>query len=74
MFFFIVGSIIGIINSAGETSINTGLLAEHTVTKIFAHKICSIYTKKLEELNGDARQSPRQMEAETLWEGKGKPD
>lgn len=25
---------------------NTGLLAEHTVTKISARKICSIYTKR----------------------------
>lgn len=46
-FFFIVGSVIGIINSAVLTRINTGLLAEHTVTKIFAHKIWSIGTKKL---------------------------
>lgn len=35
------------------TSVNTGLLAEHMVTKIFAHKICSIYTKK--KLGGGVR-------------------
>lgn len=57
------------------TSINTGLLAEHMVTKIFAHKICSIYTQKnWGELDGNARRSPRPTEAETLWEGKGKSD
>ena len=60
------------------TSINTGLLAEHTVTKIFAHKICSIYThtkkKNWGELDGDARWSPRQMKDEIFWEGKEKSD
>lgn len=30
--------------------------------------------KKLGEFDGEARQSPRQMEAETLWEGKGQSD
>lgn len=41
------------------TSVDTGLLAEHTVTKISAHKICSIYTKKnwgrLDEIPGGAQ-------------------
>lgn len=56
------------------TSINTGLLAEHKVTKIFAHKICFIYTENWGELGGGARQSPRRMEAEMFWKGKGKSD
>ena len=41
------------------TRVNTGLLAEHTVTKIFAHKICSIYTKKLGEVRWEFQAEPK---------------